>query len=269
MDKTYFKISFFWCLVLTFGNFLKAQDSVTRIEQNHRVYIPDGNGPFSVIIAIPGCSGVSFESPQTDEGRPGDEADRLFRRHYARMAERLKDAGFMVYLIDYLSAEGVMNACSGEVSKERVSEYIDGTIPLVKQDMQSDTSQIHMIGWSWGGVGVLSWLASLEEEPVGLKSVVTVYPGCGSSKTWDVSISTMMVLGNDDDIAPPEECTELINSLPSKTNITVKRYPDARHGFDLTEGPEMLSVGGGFTIGKNEKAGKQAWEEILSFLGSN
>ncbi len=29
---------------------------------------------------IESCSGVSLDSPSTDEGRPGDEGDRMFNR---------------------------------------------------------------------------------------------------------------------------------------------------------------------------------------------
>jgi hypothetical protein len=40
-------------------------------------------------------------------------------------------------------------------------------------------------------------------------------------------------------------------------------------GFDLTEGPTMLSVGNGLTVGRNQKAGDEAWQEILMFINKN
>ena len=62
---------------------------------------------------------------------------------------------------------------------------------------------------------------------------------------------------------------DLIQSLPSQTNVKVKSYPEARHGFDFTEGPTILSVGNGLTIGRNEIAGNDAWKEIFKFLDNN
>jgi len=218
---------------------------------------------------IPGCSGVSLNGPETDTGRTGDEGDRLFRRHYPLMAERLQEAGYIVLLIDYLTAEGVFNTCGWEIHPKRVGEYINEAITFVKTIPTSDTTRINVIGWSHGGEGVLSWLANLEEEPNGVQSAVVVYPGCSTSGPWESSLPILMILGEADDIALPSVCNTLIQSLPNKTNVQVKSYPEARHGFDLTEGPTVLSVGNGLTIGRNQEAGNNAWQEIFKFLNGN
>jgi len=248
---------------------IEAQELQTQIEANHKIYMPEGKGPFPVVIAIPGCSGVSLNGPETDAGRPGDEGDRLFRRHYPRMAERLQEAGFLVLLIDYLTAEGVLNTCGWEIHPKRIGEYIKEAISFVKMTPSADISRINVIGWSHGGEGVLAWLANLEEEPEGVQKAITVYPGCSANGPWISSLPILMILGEADDIALPSVCNNLIQSLPNQTNVRVKSYPEARHGFDLTEGPTILSVGNGLTIGRNEKAGKDAWQEIFKFLNKN
>ncbi len=94
-------------LLILFTSPLKGQELVSAVRNNNRIYYPEGKGPFPTVIAIPGCSGVSLEGSSTDAGRPGDEADRLFRRHYARMAKRLQEGGFAVVLVDYLTPEGI------------------------------------------------------------------------------------------------------------------------------------------------------------------
>jgi dienelactone hydrolase len=241
----------------------------SAIEANHKLYIPKGNGPFPVVIAIPGCSGVSLNGPDTDIGRLGDEGDRLFRRHYSLMAQRLQDEGFIVFLIDYLSAEGVPNTCNGEIHPKIVGKYIKESISFVKMNPASDPTRINIMGWSHGGSGVLEWLYRLEEVPVGVRSAIAVYPGCSTSDTWDTSLPLLMILGEEDDIALPTICNELILSLPDQTNVQVLSYPDARHGFDFTEGPSVLSVGNGLTVGRNSIAGNEAWKEILIFLNQN
>ncbi len=253
-----------------FVSVVTARPMAGDIEANHRTFFPRGDGPFPTIVAIPGCSGVSLDGPATDEGRPGDEADRLFRRHYVRTAERLRSGGFGVVLVDYLTPEGVANTCSGEISHERVGEYIATSLEFARSLPQVDPSRLYVIGWSRGGAGVIAWLQSLAVERLRpVTGAVVVYPGCRSRGPWSSGVPVLVLLGEADDITPPESCDRILRRLPDGTEVRVRRYADARHGFDFTEGPEVLSIGGGMTVGRDRTAGKEAWEEILAFLGRN
>lgn len=243
-----------------------AQPTPSDIEANHRTFFPGGDGPFPTVVAVPGCSGVSLEGPATDEGRPGDEADRLFRRHYARMAERLRLGGFGVVLIDYLTSEGVANTCSGEISHERVGEYVAESLELARSLPRVDLSRLYVIGWSHGGAGVIAWLQALDERSPPVAGAVAVYPSCRSRGPWVSEVPVLVLLGEADDITPAETCDEILERLPDSARVEVRRYADARHGFDFTEGPEVLPIGGGMTVGRNPGAGEQAWEEIFAFL---
>jgi dienelactone hydrolase len=256
-------------LLILFTSPLKGQDLVVSVSNNHRIYFPEGKGPFPTVIAIPGCSGVSLDGSSTDAGRSGDEADRLFRRHYARMAKRLQERGFVVVLIDYLTPEGVANTCAGEISHERVGEYIEAALDFVSTLAQVDDSSLFVIGWSHGGAGVIAWLEALRGQPPPATGAVAIYPECNSRGQWTSSIPVLILLGEADDIALPERCNQILDQLPKATNLKVCRYSGALHGFDLTEGPEALSIGGGMTVGRNQSAGEQAWDEIFSFLRMN
>lgn len=239
------------------------------VGSHHRTYFPSGEGPFPTVIAIPGCSGVSLDGPATDEGRPGDEADRLFRRHYVRMADRLRDGGFGVILVDYLSAENVANTCSGEITHERVAEYIAASLEFAGALPQVDPSRVYVVGWSHGGAGVIAWLEALGEQSPPVAGAVAVYPGCNSRDPWVAAVPVLVLLGEADDITPPESCDRVLRRLPDGTQVQVRRYADARHGFDFTEGPEVLPIGGGMTVGRNPAAGEEAWEEIFAFFRRN
>ncbi len=243
-----------------------AQTALGDIDANHRLFLPDGDGPFPTVVAIPGCSGVSLDGSATDEGRPGDEADRLFRRHYARMADRLRQGGFGVVLVDYLTAENVANTCSGEIAHERVGEYVAASLELARTLPQIDASRLYVVGWSHGGAGVIGWLQTLGARTARVAGAVAVYPACGSRGPWVSSVPVLVLLGEADDITPPETCDEILAQLPDSTRVEVRRHADARHGFDFTEGPEVLSIGGGMTVGRNATAGEEAWEQIFAFL---
>jgi len=246
-----------------------AGPPLETVEANHRTFFPEGDGPFPTVVAVPGCSGVSLDGPATDAGRPGDEGDRLFRRHYRRMADRLSEHGLGVVLVDYLTAEGVANTCRGEIAHERVGEYIATALEFARTLPRVDSTRLYVVGWSHGGAGVLSWLGALGESPTPAARAVAVYPSCGSKTPWASDMPILMLLGDADDITPPEECDELTQRLPDSARVQVRHYADARHGFDMTEGPEVLQLAEGITIGRNERAGEEAWRELFAFLADH
>jgi dienelactone hydrolase len=246
-----------------------AQSLRSRLLEHHRAYVPAKDGVFPTVVAIPGCSGVSLDSPSTDEGRPGDPGDPLFRRHFPRIAKRLRDAGFAVLLVDYLSAEGVLNACNGEIRRERIAEYISEAVGFARSQPFVDAAQVNVIGWSLGGVGLLAWLEQLPEGSAPVRSAIGVYPGCGNAQPWKADVPVLMLLGGADDITPPEQCESLVRSLPDGLRVTVRLYDGARHGFDNEEAPSVVDVGGGRTIGCQSEAAHAAWTEILAFLGAS
>lgn len=258
------------CLAALLAVPASGQPLGESLTAHQRVFYPEGDGQFPAVVAVPGCSGVSLDGTGTDEGRPGDEADRLFRRHYARMATRLVEAGFAVILVDYLSAEGVANTCGGEISHQRVGEYVGASLDYARTLARVDASRLSVIGWSHGGAGVIAWLQTLEGPGDSTAAgAIAVYPECLSRGPWSAGIPVLILLAEADDIALPERCDAILGRLPDGTNLQVERYVGARHGFDFTEGPEVLSIGGGMTVGRNQAQGDRAWREIFAFLRSH
>jgi dienelactone hydrolase len=256
-------------LLVVFSSTVMAQPTGSDIEKNLRTFFPSGEERSPTVVAIPGCSGVSLRGTETDDGRPGDEADRLFRRHYARMAERLRVGGFAVVLVDYLTAENTDNTCSGEISHDRVGEYVGASLNFARRLPRVDPSRLFVIGWSHGGAGVIAWLQTLGEgSSPAVAGAVAFYPECRSRDVWSSTIPVLVLLGESDDITPPETCDKILRRLPVGTQVTSRRFAGARHGFDFTEGPEVLSIGGGMTVGRNANAGAKAWKEIFAFLGA-
>lgn len=246
----------------------RSQGLVDAVASNHRAYVPDGQGPFPTVVAIPGCSGVSLDGPATDAGRLGDEGDRLFRLHYPRMAERLLGRGYAVILVDYLTPEGVADTCARQISHERVGEYIEASLEFARQQSYTDRDHLYVIGWSHGGAGVIAWLQAQGVNRPEVTGVVGIYPECDSRGPWKTSLPVLLLLGAADDIALPERCDRIAAELPRQASLRLRRFEGARHGFDLTEGPEVLDIGGGFTVGRNDEAGRAAWIEVFRFLGN-
>ncbi len=248
--------------VSSFGHSLRD-----RIIDNHYAYIPDDQGRFLTLIAIPGCSGISSDNLAADESNPQlREGDHLFRRHYRHMAEKLKAEGFAVLLVNVHTAENLLTACAGEIESERIAEYINESVAWARHLPFVDSDNIHLIGWSMGGGGVLKWLHGPRSEATSVRSAIAVYPGCSGHTTLTIPMPLLMLLGGNDDIAMPSVCKQLVESVPIKQHITVESYPGARHGFDILGAPAVLDSGSGKTIGYQQEAAEASWQAILEFL---
>jgi dienelactone hydrolase len=251
-------------------NPLEAKGIRERIVENHFKFIPSGKGPFPTIIAIPGCSGIALPNPEAEAKHPIlNEDDRLFRRHYLRMAERFRNESFAVLLIHIHRAEGLVKACGGEIESERIAEYINESVAWAKGLNLVDKTRIHVVGWSMGGGGTLAWFGDNRSESGFVRSVVSVYPGCSDLKPLTNQIPLLLLLGGSDDIADPSVCENLVAASKSKPMVTVRRYPGARHGYDISDAPPVMDIGNGMSIGYQKKAAEESWREILVFLSKH
>lgn len=235
------------------------------IPSHIRVFTPEEGGPFPTIVAVPGCSGVSYESA-TDAGG-GLVGDPEFRRHYPRMARRLRDRGFLVFLVDYLTAHGVVNACNGEISFAAVGKYVQAAAQVANEHPSADRTRLFLLGWSRGGGGVLAALAEPLSPAIPLTGTIAVYPGCEELLPWEPGHRVLMLLAELDDIAPPDVCRDLVARVADEQNIVVRGYAGARHGFDVPELASIVELGGGFTLGFDSVAAADAWREVADWLG--
>jgi dienelactone hydrolase len=238
-----------------------------RILLNHFEFIPEGVGPFPTLIAFPGCSGIAFQDPVAEASHADlRDDDRLFRNHYPQAAERLQAEGFAVLLIHVHGAEGLVTACNGQIRTERIAEYITEAVRWAAELDFVDKTRIHVIGWSMGGRGVLTWLNSTQSEATPVRSVIGVYAGCADQQSLTTHVPLLLLLGGADDIADPRVCERLLAQSASASEITVHVYPGARHGFDVSAAPPVLDIGSGMTIGYQQAAAGAAWREIFAFL---
>ena len=247
---------------LSFGQTLRD-----LVVENHYSFIPSGQGNFPTLIAIPGCSGISSHNPIAEESNPKlREDDLLFRRHYRYMAEKLKAEGFVVLLVNIHAAEGLLTACTDPIDSDRIAEYINEAVAWASDLTFVDSENIHLIGWSMGGGGVLRWLHGPRSGSTSVVSAIAIYPNCSGHTILTIPIPILMLLGGSDDIADPTLCENLVDSVAIKQQVTVDSYPGARHGFDIEDAPSVLDIGNGMTVGYQKEAADASWAAILQFL---
>jgi len=181
------------------------------------------------------------------------------------MAQQLSDEGFLVLLVDYLTARGVLNACSGEVTFSDVGKSVLAASLTAQTHPLADRSRLFLLGWSRGGSGVLAALADLDDAQPLFRGTIAVYPGC-KVEPWEGDHRVLLLLGEADDIALPDVCRNLVERLPHARNVAVRSYAGARHGFDVAELPALLEIGNDLTLGFDVSAAEESWNEIEAFL---
>lgn len=183
---------------------------------------------------------------------------------YEERAAELQAAGYLVVFVDYLGRRN-MTECAGHISQVQVGLDILEAATWSRGQTGVDSGRISVIGWSFGGGGVLTALKSMPAGSPTLTKAVMYYPVCSGATPWSaMGVSALMLLGAIDEVAPPALCDPVVRGEPPNSLRTIV-YPNARHGFDLRSLPERTQYGFG-TIGYNAEAAKASWATVLEFL---
>jgi len=185
------------------------------------------------------------------------------------MAEKLMAEGFVVLLVNIHAAEGLLTACADPIGGERIAKYISEAIAWASELPYVDAEELHLIGWSMGGGGVLKWLDGPRHGAASIRSAIAVYPPCGRVDELTIPVPTLVLLGGSDNIADPAVCERLVDLAATKQQITLVNYPGARHGFDIEDAPPVLDIGNGMTVGYQREAADASWVAIRKFLAAN
>jgi len=228
-------------------NGLTVAHAQSKLEPYYNLLRPDGPGPFPALMLVPGSPGIVGNRPQ--------------------QAEQLKEQSYVVVFVDYLSARGVPTGSGDQVPRQDIVKDIQATQSYLRGLSFVDPSRIGAVGWSRGAASLLQALAEAHENQPPFKAAAVFYPSCRGIQSWATKVPILMLLGADDDAAPPEHCQELAKKLPNDFAPKVHVYPEARHSFDRSDLPRYRSrrVRGG-SVGYNAKAAGEAWEEVRKFF---
>ncbi|HXA26457.1 MAG TPA: dienelactone hydrolase family protein [Acetobacteraceae bacterium] len=218
----------------------------TFAAEPYRMLSPSGAAPHPAVLLVPGCSGFTAVNGIN---------------LYDERARELQAAGYAVVFVDYL---GRFDNC-GHVSHAQVGEDILGAATWTRAQPGIDPGRISVIGWSYGGGGVLAALMAMPSGPPIFAKAVMYYPDCRGEKPWTTTgISALMLMGAIDDVARPALCDTVVKRAPPNTIRTVL-YPNSRHSFDMRSLPERAEYPFG-TMGYNAEAANASWATALDFL---
>ena len=176
---------------------------------------PPGDGPFPAIVLLHGCGGIQ---PRRDH----------------RWAQRLAGWGYVTLQVDSFRPRGISNVCtysgrdSVDMVEKRVNDAYDAKrylagLPFV------DKGSIAVMGWSHGGMTTLQ--ALYKEKAAPFRAAVALYPSCRRILTG-LNAPLLILIGEADDWTPAERCVSMIPEGKGSSEVTLKVYPGAFHGFD-------------------------------------
>jgi dienelactone hydrolase len=123
-----------------------------------------------------------------------------------------------------------------------------------------------VVGWSLGGGAVLAALGQLTAaETSPLRAVVAYYPYCRDLQPWQAKVPALSLMGAQDEVASPEVCQRVFAQLAPGTALQARVYPEARHGFDVSDLPPYARFGSE-VVGYNAAADAAAARDVEQFL---
>ena len=223
--------------------------SITLAAEPFRVLSPSVGTSNAAVLLVPGCSGF---------------VARNGINHYEERASELQAAGYFVVFVDYLGRRHLTDCARGrDVSHAQVASDILEAAGWIKGQSRVTSDKIFVVGWSYGGGGVLAALKAMPPGPPLLAKAVTYYPDCRRAMPWSsTSVSVLMLMGAIDEVALPAVCERAMKGAPPNSLFTVL-YPNARHGFDMRSLPERAEFG---RLGYNDEAAMASWAAVLDFL---
>jgi dienelactone hydrolase len=204
-----------------------------------QLYKPDGDGPFSTVIALHGCGGL------------GGHSEAVMPR-YRDWAEQLLKAGYAVLLPDSYSSRELGPQCRVRerrvlARRERVADIVAARRWLAQQSWVA-ADRVSLIGWA-NGASALLWAVrpqSARNDGPDFRSAIAFYPDCriSSGLGWSARVPTLLLIGAKDDVSSPSACRQMIEGARGRSALTrIEVYPGALHDFDRANLP-LHAIGG-------------------------
>ena len=211
-----------------FHQAISDTDAMPRQDLWGKLFLPEGPGPFPVVIIAPGSLGL--------------------QQHHATIAAAITDAAIAACAIDPFDTRGVLSTVANQVQFSFAASAWDvlATAEVLAARPDIDPTRIGAQGHSRGGSAVLSaasvHLAAAASAPK-LVGVYAAYPWSGQQFVNPAVGSTRIraIIGDRDDWCSPMQVQGHIHAIRlAGGDATVRIVAGAPHSFDRTSPLEHM-----------------------------
>lgn len=242
---------------VTFPNVKDADIPVAR----GILTIPEGHGPFPVVVILHGCSGLK---PNGD-----------------MWASYLRDHGYASLVMDGFGPRGVYEICTdfNRVPTRRRLLDLKAALQYLASRPEIAVDRAAIMGFSNGAVVTLDAASrfgrdSIAEGPLTYRAAIALYPEC-RFRSSDFGLPALILIGDRDDWTLASSCQELQQrTQPGSPAPELVVYPGAQHAFDDLRAnanlPHVRNInspsGFGASVGGDGPSLERAKVDVLDFL---
>jgi dienelactone hydrolase len=209
--------------------------------------LPQGRGPFPVVIVLHGCGG---RGPSQ-----------------LTWAHRLNGWGYAALIPDSMTPRGVTRVCEPEsqpfvTPRDRVGD-VGSAVAWLRTRPEIDPTRIAVLGQSHGGAAAALATESIYDD-FRLKAAVDYYGACIEPEAHG-TVPLLVLAGEADDWGHPAlRCEAYGEAVGSAQPFEIHTYPGVHHAF---ENPDMVgSVSGSHVLQYDAAAAEDSFVRVHDFL---
>ena len=160
--------------------------------------------------------------------------------HHYKYLEMYQEMGIATFELNSFKSREITSTVGTQNEITIAAMILDAyrAFEVLAEHPRIDKNKVSITGWSLGGGVTLfsAWLPLKEaiNKELSFASHLAFYPPCFiNPDNTDFSKSPIHILiGEIDNWTPSAPCSDLVNKLSSKTNISLTIYEDSYHSFD-------------------------------------
>ncbi|MEO2148034.1 MAG: dienelactone hydrolase family protein, partial [Flavobacteriaceae bacterium] len=160
--------------------------------------------------------------------------------HHYKYLEMYQEMGIATFELNSFKSRSITSTVGTQNEITMAAMILDAykAFEVLAEHPKIDKDKVSITGWSLGGGVTLfsAWLPLKEaiNKELSFASHLAFYPPCFiNPDNTEFSQSPIHILiGELDNWTPSAPCTDLVNKLNSKTNISLTIYKDSYHSFD-------------------------------------
>ncbi|RWM08016.1 MAG: dienelactone hydrolase family protein [Mesorhizobium sp.] len=226
----------------------QALQAVPGTPLNGYLTRPPGKGPFPAVVVLHGCTGMLPNVRKT-------------------WSERLSSWGYVALFVDSFSTRGIRETCDQGPLPDRVYDAY-GALEFLSKLSFVDPQRIALAGSSAGGTTTLEAVQRGSAEQLmdrKFKAAIAYYPNC-SVTNGDMTVPTLILIGELDDWTPAKKCQEMVAPRNGKGGaVQLEVFKGARHAF-ADPGLKTGTEDHGHRVEYNAAAADKSITDVQTFL---